>query len=132
MRVVDGDTIIVRYQVDKIRVRLIGINTPKSVAPDDYLEQTGEENTQEGVDASNFLKSFMEEKTNVFLEFDADLEDDYGRALAYVWLSGDGDDILTDMLNAILLKEQYTEVMTIKPNTRYVTEFEKIQSQTKE
>ena len=128
-RVVDGDTIIVEYQNDKVRVRLIGVNTPESVAPDGYLAETGKENSDTGKDSYRFLNALLQERAYVWLEFDADLEDDYGRALAYVWLSGDGEDIPTEMINAILLKERYAEVMTVKPNTRYEEEFEKISSQ---
>lgn len=123
---VDGDTIIVEYENEEIKVRLIGVNTPESVAGEEYLEKTGKENTQEGKEASAFLKDYLADKEEVWLEFDLELYDDYGRLLAYVWLNQDGTNIEEDMLNAVLIKLGYAEPMTINPNKKYETEFTQI------
>lgn len=54
IRVVDGDTVIVRKEDgNNVRVRLIGIDTPESVNPDNS------KNTVSGKAASAFLKSKM-------------------------------------------------------------------------
>ena len=115
-RVVDGDTFIMDNGSNEVRVRLIGIDTPESVAPEEYLEKTGKENTEEGKDASDFTRSLIEDQY-VYLEFDAQHEDKYGRLLAYVYLE-DGR-----MLQDILIAEGYAELMTIPPNIKYADRF---------
>lgn len=120
-RVVDGDTFVIEGNQ---KVRLIGINTPESVASEEYLEATGKENTSEGKEASNFTKSLIEGQT-VYLEFDAGREDKYGRLLAYVFLE-DGE-----MLQDILLRNGYAELMTIQPNVKYADHFVEVISQTR-
>ena len=115
-KVVDGDTFIMNNGRNEVRVRLIGIDTPESVAPEEYLEKTGKENTEEGKNASDFTKSLIEDQY-VYLEFDAQQEDKYGRLLAYVYLE-DGR-----MLQDILITEGYAELMTIPPNVKYADRF---------
>ena len=116
VRVVDGDTFVIKVDDEDVKVRLIGIDTPESVASDEYLEETGKENTQAGEDASAFTKSLIE-GTTVYLEFDASVEDQYGRLLAYVYLE-DGQ-----MLQDILLTEGYAQLATYPPNVKYVDHF---------
>ena len=61
--VIDGDTLMLYIdgEGDK-KVRLIGVDTPESVAWAEYLEKTGKENTEEGKDASEFVKTFLIKK----------------------------------------------------------------------
>ena len=115
-RVVDGDTIIV-YDKDgnKLRVRLTGINAPESVHPDEEM------NTEEGKEASDFLKELLEDTEYVYLEYDVEQFDQYDRTLAYVWLDDDGEYI---MLNEIMLSEGYAEPVFIKPNLKYADYFD--------
>lgn len=118
-RVVDGDTIIVAINGENVTVRMIGVNTPESVAPENYKE-----NTDEGVTASDYTKELLTGEY-VHLEYDKDKDDNYGRTLAYVYL----DDV---MVNLHLLEEGYAEVMTIKPNTKYVAKFQETEQKAKE
>lgn len=113
-RVVDGDTFLVIYKDALLRVRLIGINTPESVHSDDT------KNTPEGVAASDFVKELLSDVSIIWLEFDQDTEDDYGRTLAYAWLNETGKDIEADLINGIILKSGHAETMTIEPNIKYV------------
>ena len=131
--VVDGDTLCV--QTDTIqgpqKVRLIGVDTPESVAPESYLNKTGKENSEEGVSATEFVKTQISEGDVVFLEYDTNREDNYGRTLAYVWLeephnARDKTEVATKMLNGILLAKGYAEVMTVKPNVAYASIFTEI------
>lgn len=130
-RVVDGDTIVVELDREEVKVRLIGVNTPESVASEEYLERTGKENTQEGKDASDFTKEILKDHPYVYLEADEEATDKYGRSLYYVWLekptglssSERISDIEDKMLNGILLKEGYAEVSIFKPNVKYADEF---------
>ena len=55
VRVVDGDTYIASLNGEEKRIRLIGVNTPESVAPADYAE-----NTAEGEKVSDIIKEKKE------------------------------------------------------------------------
>ena len=112
-RVIDGDTFELE---DGTRIRLIGIDTPESVSPDES------KNTVYGTIASDFTKSLIEGRT-VTLEYDIDLTDEYGRTLAYVYLEN------RQMLQEVLLKEGYARTMTISPNTRYEEIFRTLEGQ---
>lgn len=108
VRVVDGDTLQVLVGGQKEKVRLIGINSPESVAPEE------ERNTEEGVKASDYTKSLVGEGDTVWLESDVNDRDQYGRLLRYVWLEkpdnpNDRDEIKTKMLNGILVAQGYAQ-----------------------
>ena len=118
VRVVDGDTIVVKYNGVDEKVRLIGIDTPESVHSDES------KNTEEGVLVSDYTKKMLTDK-KVGLEFDVSKRDKYGRLLAYVYLDG-------EMYNKILLKEGYARVATYPPNVKYVDEFVKLQKEARE
>ena len=121
VRVVDGDTIIVNYDGEKTRVRLIGINSPESVHEDES------KNTQEGRDASAFLKEYLADVEYVWLEFDVEPQDQYERLLAYVWMSGEGTDVAEDMLNGIIVKSGYADAKSYEPNVKYQDELEAVE-----
>lgn len=74
-RVVDGDTLLLPSDV---RVRLIGVDTPETVRPDHPVEPFGPE-------ATEFTRSFLA-GGQARLTFDRELEDRFGRKLAYVWI----------------------------------------------
>lgn len=95
VRVVDGDTLIVARPDRETRVRLIGIDTPESVAPDRPVECFGPE-------ASARTTELLAGQT-VTLRGDPtqDSVDQYGRELDYVWLP-DGR-----LLNHVLVAEGY-------------------------
>ena len=112
IRVVDGDTIIVDIDGEYTRVRLIGIDTPESVA-----DETEKENTEEGKEASAYTTNLLEGNT-IFLEYDQETRDEYGRTLCYVYLHDK-----STMVNEILLKNGYARTMTIEPNTKYKERF---------
>jgi len=97
VRVVDGDTIRVMRGGEEIVIRLIGINTPETVAPDRPVECFGPE-------ASARTKELVEGQ-QVWLEYDpvSGMTDKYDRTLAYVWLSQDV------MLNELLVREGFAE-----------------------
>lgn len=107
VRVVDGDTLILRYKAEKTRCRLIGIDAPESV------EDNPERITEEGKYASRFLKAFMEQyKGKIFVELDEEEYDHHGRLLAYVWL----EDL---MLNEYLCKEGLAYAKKYPPNLKH-------------
>lgn len=115
-RVVDGDTLIVtNSNREEVRVRLIGMDTPESVHPDES------KNTSEGELASQYTKSLLKVGQKLYLEYDVQKTDRYNRVLAYVWLSDDIDpDHLSEtMLNAKLVADGYAVAKEFKPNVKY-------------
>ena len=135
VRVVDGDTIVIDIEGDacgnkdhEYSVRLIGVNTPESVASEEYLAKKGTTNSAEGKAASEFTKSLLQNYDYVYLEKDTSEEDKYGRLLRYVWLEIPTDDIdlaqiSTEMLNGVLLSEGRAEVAIYEPDDKYEEEF---------
>ncbi len=117
-RVIDGDTIEVWIGSSKEKVRLIGVDTPETKAPQEPVEPYGPE-------AALFTKKLVEGKS-VRLEFDVQERDKYGRILAYVYLP-DGT-----FVNAELLRKGYAKVLTIPPNVKYVDFFIKLERKARE
>lgn len=135
VRVVDGDTIVVNIEGEETKVRLIGINTPESVASQDYLDRTGKENTAEGKQASEWVKDLLKDYPTLYLQKDTSETDRYGRTLRYVWLEVPTDcdnikEIQSKMLNGILLENGLAEVTIYKPDTKYADVFQAIYTHT--
>lgn len=89
-------------------MRLIGIDTPESVAPDEPVQCFA-------VEASAYTTERLDGE-RVRLEFDVERIDPYERTLAYVWL---GD----ELFNETLVREGYAFVTTFPPNVRYLERF---------
>lgn len=129
VRVVDGDTLVVRFDTgEDEKVRLIGINTPESVAPNSYRTK----NTKEGEEASKYVKTMLEDVSTVYLQSDTSDRDKYDRLLRYVWLDIPDDvynksEIKEKMLNAILVEDGIAEVATYEPDTTYADLFEELE-----
>lgn len=111
VRVVDGDTFIARVKGEEVRIRLIGVDTPESVHPDKTL------NTPEGEAASEYASDLLEGEW-VYLEYDLNQRDRYGRTLAYVYLE-EGE-----MVQELLLREGYAQPDPVEPNTKYAQRFQ--------
>ncbi len=118
--VVDGDTLAVTMpDGEHVSVRLIGIDTPESVAPQE------ERNCEEGVLASDHMKSLVTEGDTLWLQYDTSRTDRYGRPLAYVWRAlpahaQEADDpafIARNMLNAVQVIDGYGQAKTYRPDT---------------
>jgi endonuclease YncB( thermonuclease family) len=111
-RVSDGDTFVATVRGRQERIRVIGVDTPESVAPNRPDEPFGEE-------SSAFAKRHLSGET-VRLAGDAEPRDRYGRLLAYVWLV-DGT-----FWNALLVAEGYAQQLTIPPNVTYAGLFRRL------
>ncbi|SNZ02289.1 micrococcal nuclease [Persephonella hydrogeniphila] len=138
LRVVDGDTIVISIKKTtfnnrktlknlKFTVRLIGIDTPES-KPNRRAKLQSRETDKDvktivrlGKRAKLFTESLLSKGKRkysyVFLEFDIQPQDRYGRLLAYVWLP-DGR-----MLNKEIICGGYAYPLTIPPNVKYEKEF---------
>jgi len=113
VRVVDGDTIIVRGSDKDIKVRLIGIDTPETVHPSKPVEHYGKE-------ASRFTKNLLKGE-KVYLVIDGDKIDKYGRTLAYVYRAPGGL-----FVNAEIIRQGYGHAYTRFP-FKYMEEFKQLE-----
>ena len=105
-KVIDGDTVKI---TNGENVRLIGIDTP---------EINWDKGTADfyGYKALNYTKSsLLNEK--IYLEYDKEKRDDYGRLLAYIYLENGV------LFNMKLVAEGYAHLMTVEPNTKYLNQF---------
>ena len=123
VRVVDGDTVIVKLDGNKTRVRMIGIDTPESVAEDENR------NNEYGVMASEHTKELLSDVKYLYLTYGKEREDQYGRTLAYVWMSEPKVTQVTlkseplDMVNYVILRDGYGYHVEYKPNLEYADFF---------
>ena len=114
-RVFDGDTV----EIDNGEsVRYIGIDTPETHHPYRPVEFLGRE-------ATKVNKALVEGK-KVYLEFDIQKRDRYGRLLAYVFLE-DGT-----FINAELVRLGYAQTLTIPPDVKYTELFRKLTREARE
>jgi micrococcal nuclease len=103
-RVVDGDTIHVSLDGDDVTIRLIGIDTPETVAPGQPIGCFGPQ-------ASAFTTNQLTGE-DVILEYDQDLIDPFGRTLAYVWFNG-------RLFNQTLVDRGFAVAKAYPPNTAH-------------
>lgn len=132
--VIDGDTYKIWYQGKKKSVRLIGIDTPESRKNRRAELQSRQFHTdiytiiQLGRKAKNFAQKYIKKGQTIYLEFDVQKFDRYGRILAYVWLDREKE----KMMNEILVKEGYAVVYTVPPNVKYQGKFLQAQREARE
>ncbi|WP_240620204.1 thermonuclease family protein [Peribacillus acanthi] len=116
MKVIDGDTIQVKLDNGSIEsIRLLLVDTPETVHPSKPVQPYGKE-------ASSFMKETLPPNTSVTIELGISERDKYGRLLAYMYKEN-------EMINAILLQKGLARVAYIyPPNTKYIDELQKLQS----
>lgn len=84
----------------RTRVRLLGIDTPETVHPRKPVEKFGKE-------ASEFARKTLEGKS-VWITFDNEPIDHYGRRLAYIWqCSGAFLESSCTLFNATVVSQGY-------------------------
>jgi micrococcal nuclease len=113
VRVVDGDTVVVRTGAREERVRYIGVDTPESVKPGAPVQCFAK--------AAAAANRRLVEGRAVKLVRDAEARDRYGRTLAYVYRAGDGL-----FVNAELVRGGYAKPLTIRPNVAHREEFRRL------
>ena len=132
IRTVDGDTIIVEdASGNQQRVRMIGIDTPESVAKEE------ERNNEYGVMASDYTKQLFSDTDTVYLEYDIDDDDQYDRTLAYIWLQDvedtfDETNIEKYMVNAIIVKEGYGVAKRYEPTVAHDDTLQKLMNEARD
>ncbi|MDR3171869.1 MAG: thermonuclease family protein [Treponema sp.] len=119
---VDGDTVRVRIpnppkDLGTVEtIRMIGVDTPETVHPKRPVEYFG-------IEASNFTKERLLNR-QVYLAFDWDLRDRYGRLLAYIYTE-DGQ-----CFNASLVREGYGHAY-ISYAFQFIEEFKNLEADAK-
>ena len=113
VRVVDGDTVVVRTGSHDERVRYIGVDTPESVKPGTPVQCFAK--------AASAANKRLVQGQEVRLVHDAEARDRYGRTLAYVYRKRDGL-----FVNAELVRRGYAKPLTIPPNVAHAPELRRL------
>ncbi|MBN2472542.1 MAG: thermonuclease family protein [Anaerolineae bacterium] len=108
LNVIDGDTIDVRLNGERLRVRYIGVNTPERDEPC-YA------------DATNANAALVEGRT-VTLVKDVSETDPYGRLLRYIYVNG-------VFVNEALVREGWAERVYYPPDTAYADHFQRLENE---
>jgi len=106
VRAVDGDTLVVELATSTETVRLVGIDTPETVAPGRPVECYGHE-------AAANLAALVPPGTEVRLSRDVEPRDRYDRLLAYVHRA-DGL-----FVNAAQIEDGYADARHYPPNVAH-------------
>lgn len=117
LSVVDGDTIKVDLDGKEETIRLVLVDTPETKHPRTGVQPFGPE-------ATEFTTKQLMGK-EIHIEPGIEERDRYGRLLAYVYIED-------KMFNKMLLEKGLARVAVYPPNTKYLDEFEKIQSEAKQ
>lgn len=123
-KVTDGDTITVETQSRSTPVRLIGVDTPETVAPDEPIGCYGKR-------AGQYTRQVLEDRL-VRLEIPrvGDSEDAYGRTLAYVYLDTNEDGSYEHLYNEDLIELGLARTTTFSHAHR--REFQRLRDEAKE
>lgn len=108
VRVIDGDTIVVRLDGTREHIRYIGIDTPE-------MDDERPEIRRRAV-AAKEANARLVGGRRVRLELDVERRDRYGRLLAYVWI---GD----TLVNEVLVRAGHAAPYTVPPNVKYADRF---------
>ncbi|GAB2853750.1 hypothetical protein GCM10027176_65500 [Actinoallomurus bryophytorum] len=103
VRVIDGDTLVLRTRGRPARVRLIGVDAPEKWLRHDCF----------GAEATRALRRLTPPGSAVRATGDAEPRDRYGRRLLYLWTPRGV------LVNAALVRSGFARAMAVPPDTRY-------------
>jgi micrococcal nuclease len=103
VRIIDGDTLVLRARGRRTRVRLIGVDAPETWLRHDCY----------GPEATRALRRLTPPGSVVRATGDAAPRDRYGRRLLYLWTPRGV------LVNAALVREGFARAMAVRPDTRY-------------
>ena len=118
VRVVDGDTL-------QLRGRGVGPLPPRPTRVRVLLVDSPEVHTDQecfGEEASDRAAELLPEGSTVRVEADRDPTDRFDRALLHVW-NADGVNV-----GEALVREGFAEVLFLRPNDRYLEQFEQAEA----
>ena len=102
IRIIDGDTVEIKYKGKLTSVQLFGVNAPETVRSGKPPEPYGEE-------AAAYLQKILLDDS-IYLRFDEHMRDQYERILGYVYRVSDGI-----FVNLEIIREGYGRVDTRYP-----------------
>jgi micrococcal nuclease len=110
VRVVDGDTVVLRFGGRDESVRLLGVDTPETKDPRRPIQCFGKE-------ASPHTTHLLPPGTRVEVARDVEPRDRYGRLLLSVWRARDHL-----FVNLELAADGYADTLTYPPNLAHTAE----------
>lgn len=122
VEVIDGDTIEIESDGQRLRLRYIGIDTPETVDPRKPLQCFGEEASREN-------RRLLGGKI-AYLQKDISETDKFGRLLRYVYLKLDDGSFL--FINDYLVRQGYALASSFPPDVEYAQNFQEAQKQAQE
>lgn len=122
VEVIDGDTIEIESDGQRLRLRYIGIDTPETVDPRKPLQCFGEEASREN-------RRLLGGKI-VSLQKDISETDKFGRLLRYVYLKLDDGSLL--FINDYLVRQGYAFASSFPPDVKYAQNFQEAERQAQE
>lgn len=115
VRVVDGDTLLVELDGEEERVRLLNIDTPETVHPQQPVQCMGPE-------AAERMEGLVSPGDQLSLEFDEERTDHYDRLLAGVFL----DEVF---INEQMARDGFGAPVHYAPNDRFLDRIEEAWTQ---
>jgi micrococcal nuclease len=103
VRIIDGDTLVLRTRGRRARVRLIGVDAPETWRRHDCF----------GGEAPRALRRLVPPESTVRTAGDVEPRDRYGRRLLYLWTRRGV------LVNAALVRTGFARAMVVPPDTRY-------------
>ena len=117
VRVVDGDTAVVKYKGENLKIRFLLIDTPETCKPNTPVEPYGPE-------AKAFTKRAMQPGSELRVEFGKAKKDKYGRGLGFIYYKQEGRWF---MLNEMLVKNGLARVAYVYKDKEHLDELYKCQ-----
>lgn len=117
VEVIDGDTVVLASNLGPRTVRLIGVDAPERRGADGVPEPFWAE-------ASAFAEQLVPVGTSVWVELDLEIEDGYGRLLAYVYAADESGEWIVAgerarMVNLAIAEAGFARTLPIPPNLVY-------------
>jgi micrococcal nuclease len=101
LRVVDGDTVVLRILGRRVRVRIIGMDAPETWLRHDCF----------GAEATRALRRLAPPGSAVYAAGDAEPYDRYGRRLLYLWTARGV------FVEAAIIRAGYARALPVPPDT---------------
>ncbi len=122
--VIDGDTFDVDLRdAGSDRVRVLAINTPEMNSDDPWGPDCWAE------EAKDRAQALLPADTDVWLTFDGEVEDDFGRLLAYVWIGRAPQATFEDSFNWTMVREGHAWTFFFDNNRSFETELRQAEQQ---
>lgn len=124
VRVVDGDTIVVKDNGGEKKVRLLLVDTPETCKPKTPVQPFGQK-------AKEFTKSCLPKGSKIYIEYGKSKSDKYGRCLGFIYYKDRNSGKWT-MLNEILVGKGLARVGYIYKDKEHLKELQRAQDYAKE